>query len=584
MDAYTSISHLKRCAIYTRKSTEQGLERDFNSLEGQRAICSAYISSQRHKGWAELSKHYDDRGISGATLNRPELQELLGDIERGLIDVVVVYKLDRVTRTLLDFVRLVDFFERYGVVFVSITQNFDTADSMGRLILNVLLTFAQFEREMAADRIRDKVLVTKQSGRWAGGPAPYGYDLSRRRLHVNEPEAARVRRIFERYVELQNLTALFRECRDEGMCSKRWRTRAGQMVGGGPLTKSLINHILGNPVYLGEIRHRENRYPGLHAPIVDRALFDRVQKLRALQANRKAHRNKEHVLTDILFDSFGRPMSVSRCFVEGQSVRASRFYISRQTAWGKRQGLKRLRAKAETLEELVVAALKSFLSNREKVRAMLLSMGRHDQALDRTSRSCNEASRRLNQRTAERLGWILKALIVRIELSLERVKIVVRCCEVERFLAWDGVGLFKGHSADWERSRTELIDVPAGAIRYSRLLAMPIEPRKQIISRHPAPGVKRLIKEARELQRLVDQERDKSLPQLAMDVNYTPWRFARVLRLNYLAPDIIASIIDGTQPPGLTRRALVHANLPMDWVLQRKLLGFPDRAGPHGSE
>jgi site-specific DNA recombinase len=173
---------------------------------------------------------------------------------------------------------------------------------------------------------------------------------------------------------------------------------------------------------------------------------------------------------------------------------------------------------------------------------------------------------------------------VRIELSLERVKIVLRCCEVERFLAWNGVGLFRGNSADWDRSRTELLDVPAGAIRYSRLLAMPIEPTKHGSSSRPAPGLLSLVKEARKLQHLVDEHRDKSLPELAKEIDCTAWRFARVLRLNYLAPDIIASILDGTQPLGLTRHALVHANLPMDWSLQRKLFGFPDRATLEGSE
>src|SRR5574338_1090795 len=180
----------RRCAIYTRKSSGQGLERDFNSLEGQRSICSAYVTSQRHKGWLELAKHYDDGGYSGASLSRPQLQELLVDVEKGLVDVVVVYKIDRMTRTLLDFVRLVDFFERYGVVFVSITQNFDTADSMGRLVLNVLLTFAQLEREMASDRVRDKIRGIKQTGRWGGGTPPLGYDLRRHKLHINIHEAA----------------------------------------------------------------------------------------------------------------------------------------------------------------------------------------------------------------------------------------------------------------------------------------------------------------------------------------------------------------------------------------------------------
>jgi len=322
----------QRCAIYTRKSIDLGLERDFNSLEGQRAICSAYVTSQRHKGWVEASDHYDDGGYSGASLNRPQLQQLLGDIERGIVEVVVVYKLDRMTRTLLDFVRLMDFFERYGVTFVSITQNFDTADSMGRLVLNILLTFAQFEREMCADRIRDKILVTKQSGRWAGGPAPIGYDLIRRRLHVNADEASTVRRIFERYIKLENLTAVFKECRADDVRCKRWRTRAGRLVGGGPISKALVYHVLGNPVYLGQIRHRDQSYPGLHDAIIDQATWDAVQTIRAKQANKKAGRNKDHILTDLLWDCFGRPMSVKQNFVEGRSKHPSRYYTSSPAA------------------------------------------------------------------------------------------------------------------------------------------------------------------------------------------------------------------------------------------------------------
>jgi site-specific DNA recombinase len=575
---------LRRCAIYTRKSTDQGLEREFNSLEGQRAICSAYITSQRHKGWLELSKGYDDGGYSGASLSRPALQQLLGDVEGGLVDVVVVYKLDRMTRTLLDFVRLIDFLERYGVVFVSITQNFDTADTMGRLILNVLLTFAQFEREMAADRIRDKILVTKQSGRWAGGPAPLGYDLLRRKLHVNEREAEIIRWIFNRYVELENLTAVFNECRAAGCRSKQWRTRAGHYAGGGPITKALVYHVLGNPIYLGEIRHRNETYQGLHAPVIDRALWEQVQGIRARQARKKAGRNKDHILTDLLFDCFGRPMSVSQNSVPGRSLRPSRYYMSRQTAWGKRQQLKPLRAKADEIEQLVITALRRFLANREQVRSLLLDLSHHGDRLDQLARGCQQAAERLARANRDQLRLVLRALVVRIELSLERVKIVVRCSEVERYLEWDGVGIFKTHKPDWERSKTHLLDLPAGAIRYHRLLAMPIEPRRAREGPHPAPGLRRLIQEARQLQALVDEQRDKTLAQLAADVNYTSSRFARVLRLNYLAPDIITSILDGTSPSDLTRTKLVQASLPMDWALQRKLLGFPDRPEPEGAE
>lgn len=575
---------ISRCAVYTRRSVQPVPDQDFNSLEAQRAICSAYIASQAHKNWRELATRYDDPGESGATLARPMLQLLLGDIERGLVDVVVVYKIDRLTRTLLDFVRLADFFEKYGVIFVSITQNFDTADSMGRLVLNILLTFAQFEREMLSDRLRDRVRACKQSGRWAGGPAPYGYDLSRRRLHLNPEEADRVRWVFGRYAEVQNLTQVFREARDNGMTSKRWRTRAGHFSGGGPLTKSLINHILGNPIYVGDIRHREETYPGLHAPIIERRLFDEVQSLRAAQARKKAGRNLDHILTDLLFDCFGRPMSVNQTFIEGKSLRPSRTYISRQSAWGKRQGLKRIRAPADGIEDLVTAAITTFLSNGARVRAMLLDCGRHGDEFEGLAALSSAAANRLAGIRKDRLRLALRAIVERIELSLERVKIVIRCSELQRFIAWDGVGLFKARPDEWARSRTELIDVPAAAIRYDRQLSMPVRSGHPSKETHSSPGLKALIRQARKLQTMVDERREESTASLAASLGLPPWRFERVLRLNYLAPDIITSILDGTQPLGLTRQKLIKAHLPMDWALQRALLGFAPRQLLEGSE
>jgi hypothetical protein len=401
---------------------------------------------------------------------------------------------------------------------------------------------------------------------------------------VNEEEAMIVRRIFQRYIELENLTAVFEECRAAGFKSKQWRTRAGHSAGGGPMTKALVYHVLGNPIYLGKIRHRDKAYEGLHAPILDQETWDRVQQVRAKQALAKAGRNKRHILTDLLFDCFGRPMSVNQSFAKGRSKRPSRYYISRQTAWGKRQNLKRLRAKADEIEELVISALANFLSDREQVRSMLLSQACHDRQLDLLSRRCQQVANRLSQTPRDRLRLVLRALMARIELSLERVKIVLRCSEAERYLSWDGIGIFKARIADWKRSRTQLLDVPADAIRYGRLLALPIAPREAPSDRHPAPGLKRLVKEARELQAMVDNERDRSLSELAAKIDYTPNRFARVLRLNYLAPDIITSILDGTHPAGLTRTRLVQAHLPMDWALQRRLLGFPGRLQPEGGE
>ena len=278
------ITRVQRCAIYTRKSTDPQWDRDFNSIESQRDICAAYLTCQKHKGWGEVSQTDDDPGQSGVTLDRPALQTLLRDVEAGAIDVVIIYKIDRLTRSLADFVRLIDVFSRYQVSFVSVTQSFDTSDAMGRLVLNILLTFAQFERELIADRIRDKVAAMKRRGKHTGGPAPYGYDLVQRRLTVNAEEAAKVRSIFARYLELGSCHALCRELRAQGMKSKRWVSRSGRIRGGTLAGHGMIHHMLGNPIYIGRVPHKGESYPGEHEAIVDEQTWEAVQAQRVRQS------------------------------------------------------------------------------------------------------------------------------------------------------------------------------------------------------------------------------------------------------------------------------------------------------------
>ena len=239
----------KRCAIYTRKSTEAGLEQDFNSLDAQREACEAYIKSQAHEGWKLLPQRYDDGGLSGGTLDRPALQRLLRDIEAGRVDVIVVYKVDRLTRSLIDFAKLVERFDTHGVSFVSVTQQFNTTSSMGRLTLNVLLSFAQFEREVTAERIRDKIAQSKAKGIWMGGPVPLGYDLGDRELLVNPTDAELVREIYELYLEKGSVRALKAELDRRGMRSKLRHQRNGRVTGGGPFSRGHLYCLLTNPIY-----------------------------------------------------------------------------------------------------------------------------------------------------------------------------------------------------------------------------------------------------------------------------------------------------------------------------------------------
>ena len=275
---------LIRCAIYTRKSSEDGLEQDFNSLDAQRESCEAFILSQKHEGWTAVPEMYDDGGISGGTLERPALQRILADIEAHRIDTVVVYKVDRLTRSLGDFARIVEIFDKRNVSFVSVTQQFNTTTSMGRLTLNMLLSFAQFEREVTGERIRDKIAASKKKGMWMGGNVPLGYVVKERKLLIDEAEARTVRDIYRRYVTLGSVRSLKEELERDGVVSKVRVDRYGRATGGKPLARGALYTMLQNRIYRGRIVHKDKHYPGAHEAIVDEALWDAVQ--RQLAANR----------------------------------------------------------------------------------------------------------------------------------------------------------------------------------------------------------------------------------------------------------------------------------------------------------
>lgn len=562
------------CAIYTRQSVEQGSAREFNSLEAQRTICSSYIASQQPKGWTELVKHYDDGGQSGANLARPALQDLITDIESGRIDVIVVYKLDRITRTLLDFVRLMDLFDHYGVGFVAVTQNFDTADSTGRLILNILLTFAQFEREIASDRLKDKFGAMRQRGMFAGGPPPFGYDLVDRKLVVNSADAEVVRWIFNRYLEVQNSQQVTRELRKRGVVRRSRTSRRGVLYKGRFLCPSSVRNMLDNPLYAGEIRHKGQCYPGQQEGIITRQLWEKVQAIRAKFA-RDRRRHETDLLNDFMYDSFGRKMASYRDY-RYQVV--SRYYISIQSAWGRRRGVRRYRTRADELERLVVAAIAAMLCDRQKIRGMLLQLGIHDHWLDKLTESNASAAKTIENGTFRQVQCALKALIERIELSSDAIKIIVRMPELPRFLSWDGVGYFRGDVEAWKSPHlTATLDVPCSTICMKRELTLLLKRTRVETSNKPNPRLVALLKKARRAQSALDDRSVYHVTELAAKVGCHPKKFTELVRLNYLAPDIIASILDGTQPAHINCNTLRTYNLPMDWSLQRRLLGFPDQ-------
>ncbi len=284
-----------RCAIYTRKSSEEGLKQEFNSLDAQREAAEAYVASQKNEGWSALPDRYDDGGFSGGNVDRPGLKSLMADIEAGKIDCVVVYKVDRLSRSLMDFARLMEVFDRHKVSFVSVTQHFNTTHSMGRLTLNILLSFAQFEREIIGERIRDKIAAAKKRGKWGGGPPPFGYDVDRSngspRLVVNPAEASRVRHIFERYLELGSLLEVGVDLSKRGWTTKTWRTKAGVVRGGVEWDRHSVYCTLKNPIYMGKVVHKGETYQGQHEAIVEEETFRRVHVL--MQKNSRARGNEQ---------------------------------------------------------------------------------------------------------------------------------------------------------------------------------------------------------------------------------------------------------------------------------------------------
>lgn len=300
-----------RCAIYTRVSTEHGLEQEFNSLDAQREAAEAYVKSQAHEGWLLIKDHFDDGGYSGGSMERPALQNLLAAVKARRIDVVVVYKVDRLTRSLADFAKLVELFDAHEVSFVSVTQSFNTTSSMGRLTLNVLLSFAQFEREVTGERIRDKIAASKKKGLWMGGIVPYGYRLENRRLLVDPPEADKVRQIFALYLELRSLPRLARSLAERGILSRPRTFASGEPVGGKAFRTGALSHLLGNRMYLGEINHRGKSYPGEHEAIIAPEMFAAVQALLAQRRNRKhdAPGKSQALLVGLIFDDAGNRMT-----------------------------------------------------------------------------------------------------------------------------------------------------------------------------------------------------------------------------------------------------------------------------------
>ena len=363
----TAVVRKLRCAIYTRKSTEEGLEMDYNSLDAQRDACHAYITSQKSEGWVALREAYDDGGFSGGTLNRPGVQRLLEDVREGLVDVIVVYKIDRLSRSLADFARLVELFDSQKVTFVSVTQSFNTTTSMGRLTLNILLSFAQFERELGGERVRDKIASSRARGIWMGGMPPLGYDVVERKLVPNAKEAVLVRRIFERFIALGSMTVLSNELRAEGVTTKSWTTIKEKHRHGKLIDKGYLYKLFKNPVVVGIAAYKGKHFPGEHAPILDRAIWDQVQEvLGRSNPEKRAQQNRPSrapsLLKGLIFADDGWAMTPSFTLKNGKHYR---YYVNTASIKIGKDACQLARVPAGEIESVVIGQVRKVLQAPE---------------------------------------------------------------------------------------------------------------------------------------------------------------------------------------------------------------------------
>lgn len=426
-----------RCAVYTRKSSEEGLDQEYNSIDAQRDAGHAYIASQRAEGWIAVADDYDDPAFSGGNMERPGLKRLMADIEAGKVDIVVVYKIDRLTRSLADFSKMIEVFDRQGVSFVSVTQQFNTTTSMGRLMLNVLLSFAQFEREVTGERIRDKIAASKRKGMWMGGVPPLGYDVENRRLVANEREAKIIRHIFKRFVELGSSTLLVKELRLDGVTSKAWVTQDGKVRDGKPIDKSLIYKLLGNRTYLGELRHKEQWYQAEHPPIVDRKTWGDVQAILASNSHVRANATRAKVpflLKGIVFGNDGR--ALSPWHTTKKTGRRYRYYIPQRDAkeHAGASGLPRL--PAAELESAVLDQLRATLRSPSLLGDVAARAVELDPALDEAR--VTVAMTRLDQIwdqlfSAEQIR-IVRLLVEKVVVSPDDIELRLHANGIERLV------------------------------------------------------------------------------------------------------------------------------------------------------
>lgn len=537
-----------RCAIYTRKSCEEGLEQSFNSLDAQREACEAYILSQKHEGWQALTNQYDDGGFSGGNMERPGLKQLLADISAGKIDTVVVYKVDRLTRSLSDFARIVESFDSKGISFVSVTQQFNTTTSMGRLTLNVLLSFAQFEREVTGERIRDKIAASKKKGMWMGGVVPLGYDLKKHKLVINKMEAEQVREIFQQYLRLGSFYELWEHLQRVAIRSKR-RTK-GRKRGGVVLSRGNLYHLLNNPIYIGKVRHKGQVYPGQHPAILSLDLWTKVS--RRLQGNRvkrvtSRNRPSGRLLTGLLVDAHGTSFTPSYASKKG---RRYDYYICQA-------GKSVQRLPAMEIERIVASTVRSLLLNS-------LDLSRHFAGLDvREMRlliaAAGHGAEQLSEPTSAEARRLLKACLRRIVITGSGINIDIgKNSLLQRLLS-------RPETTTPEDAIISLT-APFERKRRGSQVRLVLTDGEQTES-EPIPSLARSVALARDWADQIIAGRARTLVDLSAASGMDRCYVGKILQCSALSPSAIEAILQGRHAVDLTIERLTDG-LSMDWGVQ----------------
>ena len=556
----------RRCAIYTRKSSEEGLEQEFNSLAAQREACEAYIRSQQHEGWVLARTRYDDGGFSGGNLERPALQLLLADIRTGRIDIVVVYKVDRLTRSLADFARLVELFDAEGVSFVSVTQQFNTTSSMGRLTLNVLLSFAQFEREVTGERIRDKIAASKKKGMWMGGNVPLGYDADERTLVINPAEAETVRRIFALYRELGCVRRVKEEADRLGLRTKCRTAANGAERGGKRFSRGHLYTVLSNPIYTGHIMHKGQLHPGQQPALIDDASWSAVRD--QLAANTRDHRHRAKaaepsLLAGLLVDARGARLTPSHAVKQG---RRYRYYVSAalitEAGTDRAQGW---RLAAREIEEAVIKILADALTSPAK---LVERFGAASMPSDHIPKLLNRAAR-----LAAALGGSPdeRAKLVRelVEKIIVDEKTIIIKLQRGALLGGD---IPSSASADGCDNAIELRAAVAFTRRGAETKLVLPGLAQQDHSSRCDPALIKAIARGRAWFEELATGRARSLQELAKRDGISRRYIRRLVGLAFLSPQLVEAILQGGQPVELTATRLTELDLPLDWTEQHKLL------------